>query len=163
MPVGHGKVCGGDMCGACSISELDMSHQECELAFVLLCRSFMRPGVAGVAQGAAHVVDRVAHGAAEGVVRAAVAPLHLVPALPVLHSKELALGVIMGARGVMAPSELHACVPSSHSTRVAVCIHAAAEPVPLCHMPPLRAQNLKDLHTRHPLMQHGRLWCSSGC
>ena len=42
-------------------------------------------GVAGIRHGAARVVDRVRHAAAEHVMRAAVSALHLVPALPVLH------------------------------------------------------------------------------
>lgn len=51
------------------------------------------PGVAGVTHGAAHVVDRVAHGAAEGMVGAAVAPLHLVPALAILRRTLWGLGL----------------------------------------------------------------------
>ncbi len=42
-------------------------------------------GVAGIRHRAACVVDRVRHAAAEDVVGAAVAALHLMPALPVLH------------------------------------------------------------------------------
>ena len=66
----------------------------CTLRHVHLGRDHaaLRPRVAGVAQGAAHVVHRIAHAAAEGVRRAAVAPLHLVPALPILRSQTALMG-----------------------------------------------------------------------
>lgn len=62
------------------------------------------PWVGGVAHGAADVVDGVGHAAAEAVVRAAVAPLQLMPAVPVLRSSGEWRSVSMPGEGAsLAP------------------------------------------------------------